>query len=173
MTIHGLEPCFSCGAPAPGGDGPTHPYMTSSAGCWGLYGQVLANQYAPGHRDPGLHQTIVDAYACQHPGQPERRAIQSVNSHLVSLYLVYEKGLAATHATAALKRIVEDASLVATFQWLEPPSFQGTLTVADVAAAASASERQRLVRAWGEAVWNAWRVRHLRAVALHATNLLP
>ncbi|MGH9473600.1 MAG: DUF5946 family protein [Terriglobales bacterium] len=167
------KPCFSCGALAPDIDGPIHPYMTSSPGCWSLYGQVLANQYAPDHRDPGLHQTIVDAYACQHPGKPERRAIQSVNSHLVGLYLVYEKGLAATHATAALKRIVEDACRVAGFQRLEPPSFAGMLTIADVAAAASASERQRLVRAWGEAVWNAWRVRHLQTVAAHATKLLP
>lgn len=38
--------CFSCGGLFPDIDGPTHRYMTSSAGCWSVYGEVLAREYS-------------------------------------------------------------------------------------------------------------------------------
>lgn len=166
------KPCFSCGALVPGSDGPTHPYIESSPGCWNVYGQVLAQEYLPGYRDPDIHQIIVDAYACQHPGKPGRRAVQSVNSHLIGLYLVFEKGLAGRQATAAIKRVVEDTQLVAGFAWLDPPSLDGTLTVSNVVTAASATERCQLVRAWGAAVWHAWKVKHVQTVAANAQRAL-
>lgn len=164
--------CFSCGALVRDIDGPTHSYMDSSPGCWELYCEVLARAYSPEYRDPHILQVAVDAFACQHPGKPERRAIQSVNGHLVSLYLFYEKKTVSKQASSAVKHLVEDENTVTGFTWLEPPSFKDSLTVADVLRAKSASEHKKLVNDWGESVWNVWKVKHLKTVELHVTKLL-
>jgi hypothetical protein len=146
--------------------------MDSSPGCWGLYGEVLAKEYSPEYRDAHIHQITVDAFACQHPGKPERRAIQSVNGHLVSLYLVYEKNVIGKEASAAIKHIIEDENAVAGFAWLEPPSFEGSLTVADVLKAKDVSEHKKFVKDWGESVWKTWKAKHLRTVELNAEKVL-
>jgi len=93
MTASRLEPCPGCKTlvPAVDGPGPTHEYMRASPGCWALFGEVTARQYADvRYRAGGLQ--MVDAYAVQHPGVPERRASQSVRIHLVSLCLRLEPG---------------------------------------------------------------------------------
>ena len=83
--------CPDCGALTPDVDGPTHPYVGASVGCWAMYGEVLAKEYGE-YRYPSVHRLTVDAYSVQHPGTPSRRSIQSVAVHLVSLYLVLERG---------------------------------------------------------------------------------
>ncbi len=73
-------------------NGPTHPYMESSPGCWHVYGEILARQFSdPGLRD--VQRFTADTYAVQHPGRPSPVAIQSVCGHLMSLCVVLE-----THA---------------------------------------------------------------------------
>lgn len=50
--------------------------MLGSAACWRGYGEFLAAQYL----DPQwmrFHQIVVDAYAAQHPGDDDPRAVQS------------------------------------------------------------------------------------------------
>ena len=67
------ETCASCGADTPTAPGGiTHRYLASSAGCWARYGEVLAHEY----EHPALmhiNPLTVDAYAVQHPGEPEGR----------------------------------------------------------------------------------------------------
>ena len=70
--------------------GPAHPYMLGSAACWRGYGELLAAQYS----DPGrmrFHQVVVDAFAAQHPGGDDPRAVQSVAIHLMTLALFLER----------------------------------------------------------------------------------
>ncbi len=151
-----LTRCLGCGALVAETDGPTHAYIGASAGCWAVYGEVLAREYS----DPSLadiHRLTVDAYAVQHPGVPSRRSIQSVGLHLVSLYLVVACGSAPAWATRRLQTLAKAQVPV---RWLAPPADPGAVTVVDVAGARDATEHSALVRRWARCVWEAWSAHH-------------
>ncbi|MFC1547249.1 hypothetical protein ACFL5M_01855 [Candidatus Neomarinimicrobiota bacterium] len=42
----GNTPYISCGAMVPDIEGPLYEYMTSSPGCWAVFGEVLAREYS-------------------------------------------------------------------------------------------------------------------------------
>jgi hypothetical protein len=130
--------------------------MGASPSCWALYGDLLARQYEdPAH---GTHlRPAVDAYAVQHPGVPERRSIHSVCFHLMRLCLVVERG-ADPRRTAGLAPQL--FVVYADFRWLEPPSPNGRLTVADALAARDADANAAAILAWAEDVWSAWSAHH-------------
>ncbi len=155
-TLPALRPCMWCkGAFAPV-DGPTHPYMESTPGCWAAFGRVLVREYS----DPGsfeVHRLTVDAYAVQHSGTPSRRSIQSVGVHLVRLCLLLERGLPPAQANEAMRSA---ARLKAAYHWLEPPAFLGQVTVADVEATVGIDEHKTLVRTWAAQTWAAWSPHH-------------
>lgn len=151
-----LLPCFSCGALVPNIEGPTHKYMLSSPGCWAVYGTLLARDYGE-YGYPAVHRLSVDAYAVQHPGQPNRQAIQSVAVHLVRLYLSFEKGLPPERATKAMERATQFS---AGFVWLDPPASVGRITVVDAANADSLEEYQRVAEEWARSAWEAWSAHH-------------
>lgn len=157
--------CFSCKGLVPDIDGPTHSYMLSSPGCWHVYGEILAKEYAPENYDQHVHHTTTNTYAVQHPGEPERRSIQSVNAHLLWLYVVLENGLRGEAAQGFLKEAVEDKEFQTQFSWLEPPSFDGTLTVADVIQAEGPEEHAELVQEWSASVWKVWKDKHYATIA--------
>jgi hypothetical protein len=148
--------CPGCGLGLPATPGlPTHPYIGSSGGCWARYGELLAREYeSPAYF--GVHQLTVDAYAVQHPGEPERRSIQSVALHLITLGMVVERGVDPRLGPAIHRRIAGTE----TFRWLEPPERRGRMTVLDVLAADSPDAHERLVRAWAVDVWEAWATHH-------------
>ena len=130
--------------------------MESSPGCWAAYGEVLAREY----NDPAYfcnHRLTVDAYAVQHPGRPSPQSIQSVAVHLVSLSLMFERGVSPAQAAAAMQAATRRKDA---FRWLEPPPSRGALTVADLPRVASAEEHASCVRAWAESVWTAWSPHH-------------
>jgi hypothetical protein len=133
-----LRVCTGCGHTAPALDGPTHPYIGASSECWARYGELLA-------RGAGIG---VDTYAVQHPGVPGRRAVQSVGAHLTALCLQLERGQPA--GPDLLRGILASRP---PFRWLEPPSPNGTLTVADVLAGVDEVE-------WARDVWRAWSPHH-------------
>ena len=137
------EPCAGCGAIVPRSDGPRHEYIGASPGCWAIFGEVSA-------RGMAADQLRVDAYAAQHPGVPSRRSIQSVAVHLISLCLQIKHGAAPARAREG---IVAALDIAYRFVWLDPPAFDGTLTIVDVAAGAD-------VRVWAESVWRAWAPHH-------------
>ena len=154
MTSTGLEPCLGCRAlvPVTDGPGPTHEYMLASPGCWALFGEVSAREYSDvRYRAGGLQ--LVDAYAVQHPGVPERRSSQSVWIHLVSLCLRLEHGLADDVTIRLIQRL---ASEKRDYPWLEPPASLGAVTIVDVHAAGTAEEHVAAVRRWCESAWEAW-----------------
>ncbi|MEM0949939.1 MAG: DUF5946 family protein [Pseudomonadota bacterium] len=66
-------------------DGPKHPYLTASAGCWARFGQSLALHYSDQRYWPA-HQLLTDAYALQHSEGDDRRAIRSTHVHLAALF---------------------------------------------------------------------------------------
>ncbi len=123
--------CPDCKATVPDLEGPTHAYFGASAGCWQIYGEIVAREY----QDPSYmaaHRLTVDAYAAQHPGRDEARARQSVNIHLVSLHLILDLSWSFDAATRALGRCVELHK--GRFEWLAPPPSMGGVRLAGLGA---------------------------------------
>jgi hypothetical protein len=147
--------CLGCGALVPDIDGPTHEYMLSAPGCWSLFNQVAVLQYEIASFD--LRRMAVDAYAVQHPGTIDRRAVQSVAVHLISLYFVLERGLTPTEATDKMRHALTDKSR---FVWLKPPSSMGEITVVDVVYITEPLDHEALVKCWTRSAWEAWRAHH-------------
>jgi len=115
-----------------------------------------------------IHRLTVDAYAAQHPGKPERRAIQSVWAHLVSLHLTLDRELAHDFARRIIGALTENAQAL---EWLAPPAKLGDLTIVEVAAAPDEGVHEQLVRRWARDVWHAWEPHHA-AVKAVASRLL-
>ena len=155
MTTTNLIHCLGCGALVPDIDGPTHEYMLSAPGCWSLFNQVAVQQYEIASFD--LRRMSVDAYAVQHPGTTDRRAVQSVAVHLISLYFVLERGLTPTEATGKMRYALTDKSR---FVWLEPPPSTGNITVVDVVNVTDPTEHEAMVKRWARSAWGAWRAHH-------------
>ncbi|MDH5545481.1 MAG: DUF5946 family protein [Gammaproteobacteria bacterium] len=148
--------CFSCGGEYPDIEGPIHRYMTSSSGCWSVYGEVLAREYSnPDYFE--VHRLTVDAYAVQHPGSTDRQSVQSVGVHLVRLCLFLEHGLTAENANNAM---LEAGKYKHNFTWLEPPENMGRITAADVIKAKNVAEHKSIVREWAQSSWEAWSKHH-------------
>ncbi len=148
--------CFGCGGDYLEIDGPTHRYMSSTPGCWAVYGEILARGYS----DPSyfeVHRLAVDAYAVQHPGAKDRQSIQSVGFHLARLCLFLEHGLTGDKANDAMLKIVEKKHLIF---WLEPPASMGAITAADVYRSKALAEHKASVRKWAQTSWNAWAQHH-------------
>ena len=155
MTTSNLIRCLGCGAWVPDSDGPAHEYMLSAPGCWALFNEVAVQQYEIASFD--LRRMAVDAYAVQHPGMTDRRAVQSVAVHLISLYFVLERGLTPTEATHKMRQALTDKSR---FVWLQPPQSMGEVTVADVVGVTDPAEHEAMVRCWARSAWEAWSAHH-------------
>lgn len=155
--LQGLIRCYGCGAWVKDMKGVPHKYIGAPMGCWEIYGEILAKEYGEyGYPQP-THRLTVDTYAVQHPGKPSRQAIQSVNVHLVRLYLVLKKGLSMKQATTAMGRVLRHSDK---FAWLEPPLPNGHITVVDVIKAQNIEEHTKQVEAWAKDVWKAWAIHH-------------
>ena len=148
------EACPGCGAGFPVSDGPMHAYIGASAGCWAIYGEVLAREYSDA-RYFRVHNMTVDAYAAQHPGDASRKAVQSAAIHLIAIYLTLERQLEPALISKARGKAVKAGGYVK----LEPPSHYA-VTILDVHAAGSAQTHCRLVREWVEDVWRQWKPHH-------------
>ena len=151
-----MKKCFSCGGLYPDTDGPTHRYMTSTPGCWAVYGEVLAREYSDA-KLMAIHRLSVDAYAVQHPGGTDRQSIQSVGVHLIRLCLFLEFGLRAENANAAMLAAGKNKQ---DFTFLQPPKDLGAMTAADIAKASTTEEHRQLVEKWAVTTWQAWQEHH-------------
>ncbi len=150
------ETCFACGGQfEPNAGGAAHDYMLSSRGCWAAYGEVLAREYSNPAVFAASHRLSVDAYAIQHPGDPEeRRALQSFWIHGASLWMVLRMGQSHALATQALKTL---AGLDFAQRPADQPRF--AVTHADVLALPLASH-EALTRDWAEESLTAWEPAH-------------
>jgi hypothetical protein len=155
MTTSNLIRCLGCGALVPDIDGSTHEYMLSAPGCWAIFNEIAVQQFEIASFD--LRRMTVDAYAVQHPGTTDRRAIQSVAVHLISLYFMLERGLTPTEATDKMRHALTDKSR---FVWLQPPSSMREITVVDVVTITDPAEHEAIVKRWAHSAWEAWRAHH-------------
>jgi hypothetical protein len=74
------------------------------------------------------------------------------------LLLVLEEGMAPDLATTRMGAVL---AAEPSFTWLEPPSPNGTVTVADVlAVAGDPVDHEAAVWRWAEDVWRAWAPHH-------------
>lgn len=161
-----MQACAGCGALVPEIDGRVHSYVPSSPGCWKTFDEVQADEmqrfgYPPAHR------LVVDAYMAQHPGDgSDRRDRQSVFVHLVGLCAVLEGGLAHSHATQVLRRVVQRQDDFPTVKRTRRP---GQLSVLHMLGAADAADYERRAGEWATAVWDSWSTQHeLIGATLHA-----
>lgn len=148
-------PCPGCGAGYPVADpaaGATHRYLLSSPECFAAFGEVLAVSYEGLRYAPGdLHQTRVDAWACQHPGTDSPASNQAIALCLMTLRLVVEDGVDPARGPTLHRRMSEHGP----YEWLAPPTSRGWFTVRDVLAR-PAQDQDRAVTAWAGSVWDAW-----------------
>jgi hypothetical protein len=160
-----MRRCVGCDALVPDVEGPVHPYMESSPGCWQWYGELNASgTYVAGAADV-VRWHPVDCFAAQHPGGAvgDRRQRQSVAVHLTALCLVREFDLPVGRlpqvrqhtSTTVLPRLG-----LGDWPYLEPPASLGSITVADVHRAVAGEVLARAVDAWSAGVWQAWRTHH-------------
>jgi len=164
-----FDDCPACGLTAPITSGPSPDEVNASAGCFALYGELLALEFTdPAYRR--VHQVTVDAYAAQHAGGTSRREVQTVALCLMTLCLFIENGVDPAEGPALHKRMVARRP---DFTWLAPPPQRDLLTVADVLTARDAEEHRHLVRKWGGQVWQAWTPHHSTVRAWNAYSLIP
>lgn len=153
--------CYGCGALVDNIAGKPHPYIGATQGCWDLYLQILAKEYGDYHYPQPTHRLTVDTYAVQHPGQPDKKPIQSVNVHLMSMYLVLVEGYSGDAATAKIGEMLSGNPVL---EWLDPPSPNGSISVVDVLAATDQSTHEIKVREWAEDVWSCWAAKHGKVI---------
>jgi hypothetical protein len=161
-----LTICPDCNAPISNLDGPTHEYMGAPAGCWKIFGEVLAREYSD-REYWAVHRLTVDAYAAQHASGDDPRQVQSVTVHLLALYLTLDRGLPEDEARKIMELTIQRTK--SSFQKLEKPSFVGILNVSDIAKAKTAAEHKRLVTEWAQQVWSAWQPAHTLICSLTST----
>lgn len=148
-----VTPCAGCGLVTGRAEGPTHAYIGASPGCWARFGELHLAGAAP-----TSGQLLVDTYAVQHPGIRERRAVQSVCVHLISLCAALERGWPPERGPDLLRRAVGAGR---DWPWLDPPLPVGRITVDDVLRA-DGRERGRVADGWAADVWSAYRPHHAR-----------
>jgi hypothetical protein len=130
--------------------------MLSSSVCWAVFGEVLAREYSSLLYMKN-HRMTVDAYAVQHPGEPNPRAMRSVCLHLCALHLVLDLQAVQSYATQLLGRL---ASSDPGYDWLEPPASLGEVTVLEVHRTTELETHLAAVERWARSAWQAWEVHH-------------
>ncbi len=151
--------CPECGSETCEIQGPTHEYMISSPGCWKIFGEILNKEYSnPSYMK--VHRLTVDAFACQHVGEDNPRAKQSVIVHLVALHLAFDQKMDFSKIPPVMDAIIKE--LKGKFPKLNKPDFTNVMNVTDVVLAESADDHCRLVTEWASQVWLAWKDEHGR-----------
>ena len=166
MTGYDLETCPGCGARLPVSNGPIHRYLGASAACWAIY-TSLSNAGVPALTPAPLNALLVDAYAVQHPGTPSDQTIQSAAVHLLALYGVLDRHEPPEKALWIRQRAVRPGypPKHTRFNWLEPASFEGCLTVAEIVRAPAAPKRTELVGQYVLDVWSRWKKPYAETIA--------
>ncbi len=171
--------CPSCKALIPQVDValmPANRYIGTVPGCWWLFGTVQARHMA----DPALRSLrtlTTNVYMVQHPGVPERQAVQSVAVHLMGIYWEIIQHRPERQVLALMQLAAQRE-----YRWLDPPPTLGPLTIADLASICElapdhpaqselpAAEHQALAWRWAETTWQAWEQYHA-TVADWARNI--
>ncbi len=153
-------PCFACGAKSLDVDGICHEYMLSSPGCWTMFGEIMAKEFS-NEKYWRAHEFTVDAYALQHIGKKEdKRALNSVNIHLASLYTIFGEGKSYEHAAQYRKEFSQFYKGKDLLDWLEPPESFGQLTIFDSWNNENPDLHFEITEHWAKSVWESWAHQH-------------
>ena len=144
--------CPGCGYEAPPEEGPVHAYMVSSAACWRAFNTIMAREYGSAVLME-THYLSVDAFAAQHPGDPdERRAQQSVWIHLAGLHAVLRQGRPPEYRYALLRRLADTRD-----SWPPPPSHAPfAITAGSLPEVMDEAQHAAAMRDWAEATLRAY-----------------
>ncbi len=153
--------CPACGFSAPDTDDPTHAYMSPSAACWAMYGEVLAREFSDADYYRS-HRLLTDAYCAQHSIGPDRRARQSIHIHLAGLILHYHDGVSGPE----IVRFLKTAARRSDFPRISAPAPDGSVTIEQIYAAGNADEHASAVDAYASKVLAFWEHEHPRIRAL-------
>lgn len=166
MSTESLQCCPGCGVVLPAVDGPTHRYIEASPACWAVY-TALTGGGEPPLAPSSWNPLIVDAYAAQHPGQPSPQSIRSVAVHLSVLFGVFVRGVAPGNVMWLRQRVLREQQgwRRDRFEWLDPPDFAGSVTVAGIAAAPTPQARTVRAKEYVRNVWDIWSAKHGATVA--------
>jgi len=143
--------CPGCGVSLPGPSVPGDPRRNASAACWRLYGEVVGYEFAHLAMLGRRHQLMVDTYGAQHAG-PAVPAIGPAFS-LIGLRMSLDEGANGLEVRAAHQFLAQQFR-----DWpiFDRPPRSATLTVFDVAMAASPAEHERILVDWAQDVWAEW-----------------
>lgn len=135
-----MDRCPDCGASVAGG----------REGCQALWDEVAAKAYGD-FQYPGVHDLAFDTYCLQHP-ETYCRSAKSYAAHLTRLCCGLEyDGNRETYA--AIQQWLNGAVSI------EKPErllALGQLTIAEVRAARTGEDHQKLVQVWAGNVWEAY-----------------
>jgi hypothetical protein len=121
--------------------------MENSPGCWRVFGELVAADYSSAERMT-FHQVIVDAYAAQHPGSGDRRQVQSVGLHLMTLCLFLEHDVDPALGPTLHRRMIDRAVFTPLLR-----TGPGELTAAHVPTDGPVGLTRRAAYEWANAVW--------------------
>lgn len=148
-----LVACPSCGTVCDDIEGPTHPYLAATRGCWAAFGAFRADEMARfGY--PAIHGLVVDAYAASHGGGgTDRRDRQSVCIHLMALCAMVERGETSAGRIALLRRLT-----VQKLDWptADRPDGVPVLNHTHAAQATDLDDLTHRAGEWASAVWSFW-----------------
>ena len=166
MSAVETERCPGCHAELPKVSGATHRYIGASPACWRIFSDLL-NAGEPPLAPAPTNALIGDAYATQHPGTPSNQAIQSVAVHLLVLHGVVARGVEPASALWIRRRALREKGTPrrGRFRWLEPPSFESSLTVSDVVREPGPVERADKAREYVRRTWALWHAEHARTIS--------
>lgn len=163
-----MEVCIGCRQEFEPFDGPTGHYGGASAGCWNVYTEILAREYNnPSYM--AVHKYTVDTYCLQHPIDSSDAARQSINVHLLSLYLMISEAKPHDFVNQVMQQVTKEHKHQ--FEWLEPPRSEPTMTIKDVYKAKDATEHKNIVMSWAGSELERWG-EHVSSVALLAKKFL-
>lgn len=150
-----VERCGGCGGEFVPCDGPQHAYMPAHPGCWATMCALEDDRHAlVGAGAVSFVMDLVDAYAAQHPANPDRRNRQSVAIHLMSLCAGIEHGL-----DGAGRRTRIGGWAHRDYPLLQPWPSGYAVTVADVVAS-PVERRPEVIGRMATATWVAWSAHH-------------
>ena len=147
--------CEGCGALVRAGEGVTHAYIDSAPGCWERYCSLEEwKGRLSGEESIGIVQDLVDSFAVQHATNTDRRNVQSVAVHLMSLCSGLERGATGRQRRARIGRWVGRDHPV-----LEARPARYPITISDVVAAPAAT-RPSTIERLALSSWSAWAAHH-------------
>ena len=139
--------CPECGATVEDG----------AAGCEAMFNELGARDFSD-PRYVATHELLVDAYCLQHPGRYCSSA-KSYAAHLTRMCCGIEYG-GKREIYAAIPRWLSGPAKIERPETLTQRGSMTIATIADLRAAVTPEEHNRLVHAWAENVWQAYTPQH-------------